>query len=166
MYRNIIAQSPEMSHGYGGLGGLYFDAGEYAEAAEFLSHAVELNPHDFKHLHNLGLALVGLGRLDEARAVGETGVQRFPGMARFLKIIALSSMDNDPPRATEAVLTGLSIDPKDTALRDLLRTLVTTHPAHDDYRRLFTQSALEPRFSAARSTVHELLPADPVPNAP
>jgi len=92
MYRNIIAQSPEMSHGYGGLGGLYFDAGEYAEAAEFLSHAVELNPHDFKHLHNLGLALVGLGYAAYILSVLVVVESLAPGWLTTNAMLALSAV--------------------------------------------------------------------------
>jgi tetratricopeptide (TPR) repeat protein len=89
-YEAIIAESPEASHGYGGLGRILVDQGKYGPGVEALEIAAALGPRDSRHLNNLGQACLRAGRIKRAREVAELGRQRFPGQAKFDRLLSLT----------------------------------------------------------------------------
>lgn len=71
-----IASDPNDADGYVGLAGALSFAGRPAEALEAVERAMRLNPHfPSSYAYQRGLALFGLGRLEEAEASLERAVE-------------------------------------------------------------------------------------------
>lgn len=89
-YTQIIAEQPDASHGYGGLGKWLTEQGRPDLGIGPLERAVELGPRDSRYLNNLGIAYLRTGRTADARRVAELGLQRFPDQPKFSKLRELA----------------------------------------------------------------------------
>ncbi|MFT3921892.1 MAG: tetratricopeptide repeat protein [Myxococcales bacterium] len=85
-YSQIIAEQPQASHGYGGLGKLLVEQGRPDLALEPLQRAVELNAGDSRYLNNLGIAYLRLGRGKDAFAIAKRGQRLFPDLPKFVRL--------------------------------------------------------------------------------
>jgi Flp pilus assembly protein TadD len=65
--RKAVATSPLYAQGYRVLGKIALEWREHAEAEAAFRRAIELEPRNLENHYNLGLTLVALGKLDEAR---------------------------------------------------------------------------------------------------
>ena len=85
-FRQLVSQFPDSSMGYFSLGKLLLEEKRFAEAAETLDRAVQLQPDYAAALLMLGNAWAGAGQNDKARAALERAkdvalAQNHPGMA-------------------------------------------------------------------------------------
>ncbi len=158
MYRDIIESQPENSHGFGGLGRLLIQRGEYPAAAQMLMKAVAHNPGDARHLHNLSQALYRGGQAPRAFAVAQEGIKRFPKKARFYHTAALLLMNRDLERTLHLLLRAMAVEPSYSKASALLKELLERHPQAERYRQLL--EALQEEDSASPSD-HYSPPVDP-----
>jgi hypothetical protein len=63
-----MAQYPNTYHCYFARGAIHLEVREFEQALPYLARAIELKPESGIAHHRLGMALEGLGRLEEARA--------------------------------------------------------------------------------------------------
>jgi Flp pilus assembly protein TadD len=67
--RGAIVRAPNFSSAYNTLGVVYLRHGDLHAAERVLSHLLERSPQDRQALSNLSIALDGLGRTEESKAV-------------------------------------------------------------------------------------------------
>jgi predicted Zn-dependent protease len=99
-----LARDPRVHPYYHGIyGALLIDLGRFDEAVNVLGAVVEARPGDALALTNLGVALRSLGRLPEARAVGERAVRADPGYTKgWLQLAQTREAVGDRAAAAEA----------------------------------------------------------------
>ncbi len=68
LYRRILDQHPDHAGALHLVGVLAHQQGQDGRAADLIARAIALNPHQATYHSNYGVALRGLGRLDEAAA--------------------------------------------------------------------------------------------------
>jgi Tfp pilus assembly protein PilF len=124
-YRRALTLAPHdvsARHTYGRF--LLFTANRYAEAAEQLTTALAAAPEDTGILHDLAVALIGLGRLDEAEQHLQRALAREPDSARVTQALGVLRLkQNRPAEATEYFQRTLKLDPNAAEARAALQWL-------------------------------------------
>jgi cytochrome c-type biogenesis protein CcmH/NrfG len=93
IFQGLIALDHRMYQGYAGMGALAMAEEKLDEASQWLTKAVQRNPHDPTVQANLGETLLRLGRFDAAGAAFEKALQldpeqKDPGVNRARAIVA------------------------------------------------------------------------------
>ena len=124
-----VRNRPDLGVGYGWLGQVDFDRGDFAAAAEHYQRAVGVDPSYHPASQNLAICLVRLGRAIDAIEVldqheGRHGVGPRSSFARGL---ALAQM-GDHEGAARAALPALELAPDEPDLLWLMESLRRHHP--------------------------------------
>ena len=77
-YRAMIKLAPHLAAAYNNLGMIYFEAHDYAQAAEVLHRGLELNPDMPGAKAMLGMSLFQLGKSDKAEPLLEAALRANP----------------------------------------------------------------------------------------
>ncbi len=77
-YRAMIKLAPHLAAAYNNLGMIYFDAHNYAQAAEVLHRGLELNPDMPGAKAMLGMSLFQVGKSDQAEPLLEAALRANP----------------------------------------------------------------------------------------
>jgi tetratricopeptide (TPR) repeat protein len=149
LYRAIVDDQPERSHGHGGLGKWLIEHGHPHEAIPELERALALEPNDSRYFTNLGNAYLLTGRADAASSIARQGVQRFAAHASLWRLWARASAisDGDASVAMTAALEALRLEPQAQATRALLAELLAPGPRRDDRAQALAQLLERPRFA-------------------
>lgn len=137
-FQAAIELAPRDGSAYVNLGNLFLDGQrDLGRAADLLSTAVQLLPRNAPALNSLAVALKGLGRLDEARAMYERAIELRPASAPFRYNLGLLHMqigfDTSRPlpeaqsaraSAKEAFEAALRIQPTHLGAQQNLASLI------------------------------------------
>jgi len=90
-YRQILALDPRLFPALSLLGSLRLQLGDSREAADLLARALAVAPDNADALAHYGMALIGLGRFQDAassfdRLLGNASAQRFEDALREVAI--------------------------------------------------------------------------------
>lgn len=112
-YRAMLRLAPGLAPAWNNLGMLYFNSGQYAEAAPVLEHGLRLNPRMTTASTMLGLSYFELGENQKAEPLLERAAAANPSdrnVQMSFAHVLLALGDND--RATRQLNEYLKIDPK------------------------------------------------------
>jgi tetratricopeptide (TPR) repeat protein len=122
--RQAVALAPTDPNRHSDLAGIVGRAGRYPEALDITSRSLTLNPGHLPSLHCRALALVSLGRADEARELMATAMLEDPDLAQIHASIGLLLEGNGHlAQAAEEYRTALSLDTAVDTAREGLRRL-------------------------------------------
>jgi TolB-like protein len=109
--RRAIALQPDLGDGYRALGTMLGVSGRFAEARPALERAIELNPHDFAAIGNLGLMYSLSGEWDRAIEIVLISIRRDPTRSYidYANLAGYASRLGLFDRAANAVDQGLTL---------------------------------------------------------
>jgi TolB-like protein/Tfp pilus assembly protein PilF len=109
--RRAIALQPDLGDGYRALGTMLGISGRFAEARPALERAIELNPHDFAAIGNLGLMYSLSGEWDRAIEIVLISIRRDPTRSYidYSNLAGYASRLGLFDRAAEAVEQALTL---------------------------------------------------------
>jgi tetratricopeptide (TPR) repeat protein len=129
--RQALALGPTDPNRHSDLAGMVGRAGRHAEALEITARGLALNPQHLPSIHCRALALVSLGRSDEAQEVLAAALLEDSDLAQLHASIGLALEDRDDRiRAAEEFREALRLDNSIVTARKGLRRL------NSPYRRL------------------------------
>jgi Tfp pilus assembly protein PilF len=79
-FTEALAIDPTLARAHNGLGVIAAERKDYPAALEHWKRAVELDPHDFRTLFNIGDLLIAIGRPAEARPYWERYLENAPAV--------------------------------------------------------------------------------------
>jgi tetratricopeptide (TPR) repeat protein len=122
--RQAVALAPTDPNRHSDLAGIVGRAGKYQEALEITSRGLSLNPQHLPSLHCRALALVSLGRTEEAGQVLSSALLEDLDLAQLRASIGLAlESKHDAKGAAAEYREALRLDPSVSAARDGLRRL-------------------------------------------
>ena len=122
--RQAVALAPNDPNRHSDLAGIVGRAGRYDEAFDITGRGLSLNPQHLPSLHCRALALVSLGRPDEAQDLLMSALLEDPDLAQLHASIGLLlESRGDIDRATDEFREALRLDDSILAARDGLRRL-------------------------------------------
>jgi adenylate cyclase len=115
MVDRAVALNPNSSHAWQQRGWTYQIAGQPEEAIRSFERAIRLSPFDLwpsSSLAGMGIALIGVGRFDEAVAAAKNALQTKPTYASAYRCLAaaLAHLGRDA-EASKTVAQFLEIEP-------------------------------------------------------
>ncbi len=111
--KKALIAFPELKDVQGPLGTAYLQKGQWEPAIQHLEQAVQLDP-SIENISNLGIALLGAKRLEEAKNYLLQAAQHFPDHPGCHKNLAiLYSQQNDPKKAISHFKTYFSLHTED-----------------------------------------------------
>jgi protein O-GlcNAc transferase len=114
IYRAVLAEKPTSSSALNLLGVLYHQKGDNAKAVELISQAIIVKENYADYHNNLGVALLGLNRRDEAkRAFRATLVLDPNNFGAWSNMSAICGMEGDYAGAAEACSKVLELNPNE-----------------------------------------------------
>lgn len=120
-YEAILKAAPHLAPAYNNLGALYFDRGEYAEAARTLERGLALDPRMTTASGVLGMSYLKLGRSEEAKSRLEAAVNAHPADNTLQMSLAHAVLNLGEYEEAARVLRGcVERSPKDQAALYLL----------------------------------------------
>jgi Tfp pilus assembly protein PilF len=128
--------------------------------------AVELNPHDADAMNNLGLCLIELNQLPEAKQTLQTCIEKFPQHAdAYANLGVLSAMQGEMVEARKYLEQAIHLNPQQLHARlNLARILLETQ---QDVRGAQTQLIeilkQDPQQAQAIELLQQLRSAHPAP---
>lgn len=126
--RQAVALAPTDPNRHSDLAGIVGRAGRYGEALDITARGLSLNPQHLPSIHCRALALVSLGRSDEAQEVLGSALLEDPDLAQLHASIGLALEGRgDTARAGAAYREALRLDPMVAPARDGLRRLSSRH---------------------------------------
>jgi tetratricopeptide (TPR) repeat protein len=149
-HRAIVEESPETSHGWGGLGVAYGREGRYRDARRMLRKAVARDPDNAYYWLNLGLAYLLSDAPRAAERVALDGVAQRVLPAEFNNLAALTLMNRDVDRTLVHLLDALLDRPDFAPARQNLALLTTRHPRREAYRQALRRALDQPRYAGLR----------------
>ncbi|MBK8482327.1 MAG: tetratricopeptide repeat protein [Proteobacteria bacterium] len=149
-HRAIVEESPETSHGWGGLGVAFGRQGRYHEARRVLRQAVARDPDNANYWLNLGLAYLLTDAPRAAERVALNGVAQRVLPAEFNNLAALTLMNRELDRTVVHLLEALLERPDFAPARRNIVLLTTRHPRRVAYRQAFRRALAEPRYAGLR----------------
>ncbi|MBL8857986.1 MAG: protein kinase [Planctomycetes bacterium] len=147
----FVSRSIEIDPSWGAphqvLGNIHFWARRYAEAASESREAVRLDPRDDRAFNTLGLSLLKLGCLDEARSALYSALALRPNMLDAWKNQSEVEFSLRNPAEQEVCLRmALAIEPTDAFAHERLARLLYERKEYDSaLGHVVTALALEPR---------------------
>ena len=158
LFRRMIDRAPNHALGYSYLAGDLRSRGAITESIPLLERAVELDPGSPRYSVNLAEALLGVGRVDEARRIALASLDRVPPdrAAQFHSIAIGSYHSSDPERATQHLLTCLAHQPEHPDCRRWASLLLSSHPLAARYRELVARALAAPEHAQLRQLVDTL----------
>jgi hypothetical protein len=130
VYSAITRAAPERSHGWGFLGIDAMERGQYPRAVTLLSRAHTMAPGDPRYVPPLVRALLLSGDTEQARAVADRAIERWPAEAKYRLLAAHTRVRTEPERAIDFIIECLRLDQHHEECRDALAFL-----GHRDPRR-------------------------------
>ncbi len=122
--RQAVALAPTDPNRHSELAGIVGRAGRYQEALDITNRGLSLNPQHLPSLHCRALALVSLGRTEEARQVLSSALLEDLDLAQLRASVGLAlEGKGDMPQAAIEYREALRLDPSVSAARDGLRRL-------------------------------------------
>lgn len=164
-FRELLAENPLMTDAWRHLGMALHDAGRPEEALGAFERAMELSRGSPQVAVQIGLVLVDLGRLEEARVHAGIAREREPVLTAELEIeIALAEGDLDRARALAEVTSGPdSVSPRS---RQQVGVALSEAGRHDEAITLLATLARETEAPpAGNALARALLAADRVDEA-
>ena len=129
--RQAVALAPTDPNRHSDLAGIVGRAGRYGEALDITARGLSLNPQHLPSLHCRALALVSLGRVDEAQEVLTSALLEDPDLAQLHASIGLAlEGQGDTIRAVDEYREAIRLDSSVLAAHEGLRRL------NSPYRRL------------------------------
>jgi tetratricopeptide (TPR) repeat protein len=129
--RQAVALAPTDPNRHSDLAGIVGRAGRYAEALDITAKGLSLNPQHLPSLHCRALALVSLGRVDEAQELLTSALLEDPDLAQLHASIGqLLESRGDLDRAADEYREAVRLDNSVMAAHEGLRRL------NSPYRRL------------------------------
>jgi tetratricopeptide (TPR) repeat protein len=129
--RQAVALAPNDPNRHSDLAGIVGRAGRYGEALDITNRGLSLNPQHLPSLHCRALALVSLGRVDDAQDLLISALLEDPDLAQLHASIGLLlESKGDPARAGDEFREAIRLDDSVLAAHDGLRRL------NSPYRRL------------------------------
>lgn len=118
IWKNTTTHVPEQARAWTHLGAAYVAANRPAEALGPLDRALGLNPTDHTARRNRALALLALGRADEAAVIFAALPAREPGeAAEYFALGNAFARDGKLPEAIAAYTRTLTLEPAHLAAR-------------------------------------------------
>jgi len=122
--RQAVALAPTDPNRHSDLAGIVGRAGRYQEALDITSRGLSLNPQHLPSLHCRALALVSLGRTEEAQQVLSSALLEDLDLAQLRASVGLAlESKRDTKRAAAEYREALRLDPSVSTARDGLRRL-------------------------------------------
>jgi tetratricopeptide (TPR) repeat protein len=122
--RQAVALAPTDPNRHSDLAGMVGRAGRYREALDITGKGLSLNPQHLPSLHCRALALVSLGRSEDALEVLSSALLEDPDLAALYGSIGLAlEGQGDLSRAESSYRQALSLDASVQAARDGLRRI-------------------------------------------
>ncbi len=156
------------------------ERGDYDEARDCLTKALEINPKDLKALNNLGLAAMSQGRNDEARAWLEKALALRPDQVSVLTNLAKLAKDqNRHDEARTYLEKALELDPASINALNNMGDLAMDQQRYGEARNCLEKALrvdpkntsaltnmgklniLEKRYDEARACLEKALQRDP-----
>lgn len=109
--RQAVALAPTDPDRHSDLAGIVGRAGRYGEALDITTRGLSLNPQHLPSLHCRGLALVSLGRVDEAQELMTSALLEDPDLAQLHASIGRLLEDRgDRDRAADEYREAIRLD--------------------------------------------------------
>jgi tetratricopeptide (TPR) repeat protein len=109
--RQAVALAPTDPNRHSDLAGIVGRAGRYAEALDITGRGLSLNPQHLPSLHCRALALVSLGRVDEAQDLLTSALLEDPDLAQLhASIGVLLENRGDTMRAADEFREAVRLD--------------------------------------------------------
>lgn len=109
--RQAVALAPTDPNRHSDLAGIVGRAGRYGEALDITGRGLSLNPQHLPSLHCRALALVSLGRVDEAQDLLTSALLEDPDLAQLHASIGLMLEDRgDTVRAADEFREAVRLD--------------------------------------------------------
>jgi tetratricopeptide (TPR) repeat protein len=122
--RQAVALAPTDPNRHSDLAGIVGRAGRFGEALDITARGLSLNPQHLPSLHCRALALVSLGRSDEAEEVLASALLEDSDLAQLYASIGLALEGRgDSTRAAAAFRESQRLDPTVAAAREGARRL-------------------------------------------
>lgn len=122
--RQAVALAPTDPDRYSDLAGILGRVGRYREALEITGRGLSLNPQHLPSLHCRALALVSLGRTEDAERVLSSALLEGSDLAQLRASVGLAlESRNDVAGATAQYREALLLDPATDMARDGLRRI-------------------------------------------
>jgi protein O-GlcNAc transferase len=114
IYRAVLAEKPTASSALNLLGVLHHQKGDNAKAVELISQAIIVKENYADYHNNLGVALLGLNRRDEAKRAFKATLVLDPNHAgAWSNLSAICGMESDYAGAAEACAKVLELNPNE-----------------------------------------------------
>ena len=157
-YQAILAKNPEHARAMHSLGVLEKSLGNTAAAVELISRAVSILPAA-EFYNNLGDALAGLGRRDEAVAAFERAIALSPAYVKAFNNLGLARLQQGRVGEAEAALrTALAIKPDYARALANLAAVYTQSGRHAEALESYRAALqLDPNYATAHSSMLMLL---------
>lgn len=118
IWSDTVVHAPPHSRAFTSLGAAYVVAQRPAEALPLLDRALALNPADYSAQRNRALALLALGRADEASAIFAALPAREPGeAAEYFDLGNAFAREGKYPEAAAAYTRTVTLEPAHFAAR-------------------------------------------------
>jgi len=120
--RRAIELQPDLGDGYRALGTTLGISGRYAEATRALERAIELNPHDFSAIGNLGLMYALRGEWDRGIEIVLISIRRDPTRSYidYANLGGYAARLGLFDRAREAIEQSMALNPENTTALSVL----------------------------------------------
>ena len=113
-YKAILKLAPHLAAAYNNLGMVYFDAHDYARAAEVLQRGLELNPNMPGAKAMLGMTYFQLGKDEKAKPLLEAALRANPKDDQVEMVLVKVLLNEQKPQEAASKLNDfLARNPKD-----------------------------------------------------
>ena len=149
-YEELTALIPHAAGPHAGLAGISLQQGDYEEAIEHAKRAIERYPRNTPAYEHLAAALWKSGRLEQALAATDEGLEGVPGRPRlhFLRGQILGALGNVTD-ALESHVMGLELHPELAEAHEAFTLLLAEHHASLERTELTTL------YSRLEASVHK-----------
>lgn len=126
--RQAVALAPTDPNRHSDLAGIVGRAGRYGEALDITARGLSLNPQHLPSLHCRALALVSLGRVDEAQEVLTSALLEDPDLAQLHASIGLLlETRGEKVRAADEFREAIRLDNSVMVAHDGLKRINSSH---------------------------------------